>query len=282
MVNFTAGPYGFGQVVDSVDAAVMADFTGDGYADLVTLATSNQMFGGARIAVATAADVRNIGAGLTFGSPTVVTPNPQTFAGGTPMTVGDFNGDGRPEIALILCPQTPCSIQIFAVDPGTLTVSIVSSITLPGLTSGRASLAAGRFGATDHDQLVVVYQPASGNAIVATIDFDASLQPSLKAVAQDITGSAGLVKAGRLDWFSPYDYAVLVGGNKIADTQLLDRWRPPTRNKGAGLDHRRVRHRRRRGQLQQHHDEPEAPSGDHNKPRPPDRDTDQQPMRWRP
>ncbi len=216
--NFTSGPYGGFQVVDSVDAAVMADFTGDGYADLVTLATSNDMFGGALIAVATAADVRNISAGLTFGAATSVTPNPQIFAFGTPITVGDFNGDGRPEIALVTCPQTPCSVQIFAVDPNTLAVSNVSSIALPGLTSGTASLAAGRFGATDHDQLVAAYQPASGNAIVATIDFDASLQPSLKAQSQDISGSAGFffVKAARLDWFSPYDYAVLVGGNNIA------------------------------------------------------------------
>ena len=171
----------------------MADFTGDGYADLVTLATSIDMFGGAAIAVATAADVGNVGAGLTFGAPTVVTPNPQPFAGGTPMTVGDFNGDGRPEIALVTCPQTPCSVQIFAVDPNTLAVSMKSSITLPGLTSGTASLAAGRFGATDHDQLVVAYQPASGNAIVATIDFDASLQPSLKAMSQGITGPARIL-----------------------------------------------------------------------------------------
>ncbi|HSO50212.1 MAG TPA: hypothetical protein VLS86_06660, partial [Acidimicrobiia bacterium] len=146
-----------------------------------------------------------------------MTSNFQSFAGATPVTVGDFNGDGRPEIALVTCPQTPCSVQIFAVDPSTLAVAIVSSITLPGLTSATTSLTAGRFGATDHDQLVVAYQPASGNAIVATIDFDASLQPSLKAVAQGITGSAGFfwVKAGRLDWFAPYDYAVLVGGGNI-------------------------------------------------------------------
>src|SRR5262245_51254333 len=41
-VNFTAGPYAGNGVlaVDSADAAVMADFTGDGYADVVTMATS--------------------------------------------------------------------------------------------------------------------------------------------------------------------------------------------------------------------------------------------------
>ena len=118
-----------------------------------------------------------------------------------------------------------------------------SSITLPGLTSGTASLAAGRFGATDHDQLVVAYQPASGNAIVATIDFDASLQPSLKAVSQDITGSAGFffVKAGRLDWFSPYDYAVLVGGNNIQILGFTTDGNLTPGTKGPGLAHRRVR-----------------------------------------
>jgi hypothetical protein len=125
-------------------------------------------------------------------------------------------------------------VQIFAVDPNTLAVSMKSSITLPGLTSGTASLAAGRFGATDHDQLVVAYEPASGNTIVATIDFDASLQPSLKAVSQNIAWSAGFffVKAGRLD-YSPYDYAVLVG------TTTFRYWLRPmatsTRDKGPGL-----------------------------------------------
>jgi hypothetical protein len=195
----------------------MADFTGNGHADLVTMATSQNLFQGAGIAVATATDVRNIGAGLTFGPPSVVTSNAQLFAGATPMTIGDFNGDGRFEIALVTCPQTPCSVQILAVDPRTLAVSPVSSIGLPGLTSGLTSLAVGRFGATDHDQLVVAYQPASGNAIVATIDFDAALRPSLKATAQGITGSAGFffVKAGRLDWFAPYDYVALVGGGAL-------------------------------------------------------------------
>ena len=216
-VSFYRLPYNSFQAVDSTDGALMADFTGDGYADLVTLATSVGMFGGAAITVVTAADLANVGAGLIFGAPTFVTPNPQPFTGGSPIAVGDFNGDGIPEIALVTCPQTPCSVQIFAVDPNTLAVSMKSSITLPGLTSGTASLAAGRFGATDHDQLVVSYQPASGNAIVATIDFDALLQPSLKATSQGITGSGGFffVKAGRLDWFSPYDYAVLVGNNNI-------------------------------------------------------------------
>ena len=138
-VSFSRLPYNSFQPVDSTDAAVLADFTGDGYADLVTLATSLAMFGGAAITVATAADLANVGAGLIFGAPTVVTPNPQPFAGGSPIAVGDFNGDGIPEIALVTCPQPGCSVQIFAVDRNTLAVSMKSSITLPGLTSGTAS-----------------------------------------------------------------------------------------------------------------------------------------------
>jgi hypothetical protein len=44
-----------------------------------------------------------------------------------------------------------------------------------------------------------------------------SLGLRIRLASQGITGSAGFfsVKAGRLDWFSPYDYAVLVGGNNI-------------------------------------------------------------------
>ena len=208
------------QPFDSLDAAVMADFTGDGYADLVTLATSVQGLGGAVLAVATATNPDSFAAGLTFGPATPVTPNAQVFAGGTPITVGDFNGDGRPDIALVTCPQSPCSVQIFTVDPRTLAVSLASSLPLPGLitgapSNGAASLAAGRFGATDHDQLVVAYQPASGNAIAVTIDFDASLHPSLKGTFPTSFQGFSFVKAARLDWLAPYDYAVLVGGNSI-------------------------------------------------------------------
>ena len=260
----------------------MADFTGDGYADLVTLFTTMNS-GSAAIAVAKATDVGKFGDGLTFGAWTPVTPNPQPFAGGTPMTVGDFNGDGRPEIALVTCPQTPCSVQIFAVDPTTLAVSMKSSITLPGLTSGTASLAAGRFGATDHDQLVVAYQPASGNAIVATIDFDASLQPSLKAVSQDITGSAGFffVKPGRLVWFSPYDYAVLVGGNNIqilgftTDGNLTPELQAPAVAISGCVNDVAV------GNFNNTKTNPKPSSADHHRPQPADRGADRERVRWR-
>jgi hypothetical protein len=68
-VSFSRLSYDSLQPVDSTDAAVMADFNGDGYADLVTLATSVDMFGGAAITVATAANVTNVGAGLIFGPP---------------------------------------------------------------------------------------------------------------------------------------------------------------------------------------------------------------------
>ena len=49
-----------------------------------------------------------------------------------------------------------------------------------GTHVGHGLSGGGRFGATDHDQLVVAFEPASGNAIVATIDFEDSSRKVLE------------------------------------------------------------------------------------------------------
>ena len=85
----------------------MADFNGDSYDDLVL------SFTGGRIQVATASDVNDPEQPphLHFGPP-------NTLDTLVDMTVGDFNGDGRPEIAgLVQSSSGGLALVIYTVDP---------------------------------------------------------------------------------------------------------------------------------------------------------------------
>ena len=78
----------------------------------------------------------------------------------TDVVVGDFNGDGRPEIAgLVTLPSGGLEIVIYTVDPTTLAVSSAAHITLQKTltyeTGPSVSITAGRFASLKHDQIVV-------------------------------------------------------------------------------------------------------------------------------
>jgi hypothetical protein len=98
----------------------MADFNGDGYDDLALY------FADGRVQVATASDVNDPAQSphLNFGPPSAL----DTLAD---LTVGDFNGDGRPEIAgLVQLSSGVITLVIYTVDAKTLTVSKAAQITL--------------------------------------------------------------------------------------------------------------------------------------------------------
>lgn len=70
------------------------------------------------------------------------------------IVAGDFNGDGKDEVALLNGGQT---IDFYSVDPDTLTISQTGSLSLPqSFTNGTATLAAGRFRDTQNVELVAV------------------------------------------------------------------------------------------------------------------------------
>jgi hypothetical protein len=113
-----------------ISDGVMADFNADGYDDLA-LAYKN-----GRMQVLTATDVNNPFPqypenSLTFGP----------VAGFDPLTsvaTGDFNGDGRPEIAgLAILPAGGLKLVIYSVDPQSLNITATSSLilTTPGATA---------------------------------------------------------------------------------------------------------------------------------------------------
>ncbi len=76
------------------------------------------------------------------------------------MVIGDFNGDGRPEIAgLVTLPSGGLQIVIYTVDPTTLAVSSAARLTLQKALAFEfgpyVSITAGRFTSLTHDQIVV-------------------------------------------------------------------------------------------------------------------------------
>ena len=130
-------------------------------------------------------------------------------------TAGDFNGDGRPEVAVLLTgPQNQLILATISVDPtnlNNLTVSTpVPIATLSDAGYHPLQLTAGHFTGVAHDQLVVGYQTQDNtNVIVQFYDFATnSIQPVLKTTwtTPDVAASMTLrLKAGQFDWSNPYE-----------------------------------------------------------------------------
>lgn len=128
----------------------MADFNGEGYDDLVLYYT------GGRIQVATASNVNDPAQSPHFNFGPISTLDTLED-----VTVGDFNGDGRPEIAgLVQSPFLEVDLVIYTLDPKTLLVSKATQIPLRkpiAFTRVGESITSGRFTPEAHDQIVVAY-----------------------------------------------------------------------------------------------------------------------------
>ena len=119
------------------------------------------------------------------------------------------------------------ALNIYNVDATTLTITQISSTTLPipdaSVLFLVPCLAAGRFGTTLHDQLVLLYgsldSSASVNDRLVTIDFDATLKPTVKSTLDlgttlgDALSGARVLRSGRLNWFGQFDQAVVLASS---------------------------------------------------------------------
>jgi FG-GAP-like repeat/PEP-CTERM motif len=159
----------------------VADFNRDGYDDLVLTLMTN--FSQGSIFVATAGDVNNIAAGrvppFNFGP---ISSADALFD----ITVGDFNGDGQPDIAGIFGLNSGgIALAIYTVDPRTLTVSKAAQIplSLAGNSVYTGSITSGRFTPAGHDQIIVASSPGNGvqRTVLELVDFaPSSLTPQEK------------------------------------------------------------------------------------------------------
>jgi hypothetical protein len=153
----------YGQVYSQV---VMGDFNGNGYSDALLFYVSvgsNQIEWG--LSILSATDVNDttqwsIGPQFYNFAPSGV----QVPITGS-IVAGDFNADGRDEIAALYTDNQ--TIQFFTVDPQTLAITPATSLKLPQpLISG--SLASGRFRSRANDELVAAGQ-LNGQANGVTI-----------------------------------------------------------------------------------------------------------------
>lgn len=136
---------------------VMGDFTGDGLADPVAFFSNTNFRGPTEVQwgmiAITAVDPTqpwNFRNGPELGEDATTLTAP---VAGT-IVVGDFNGDGRDEIAALLNDYQ--TIAFYSVDPKTLTISQITTVKLAALiptfpsypvtmTAGQVALAAGKF-----------------------------------------------------------------------------------------------------------------------------------------
>jgi hypothetical protein len=189
--------------------SAVADFNRDGYDDLL-MAWSSNVVGSPRMAIATAVDVTHPELGFRFGP--VFTP--AAPFGIRQVTVGDFTGDGQPDIVqAYIDPSRLLTLATYSVDPATLTIAEGAQLGyLQAADTGYhpVELAAGHFTALDHHQLVVGAQLADGDQVhMGFFDFAPnSIQPqrvSSVFFPDAATGVTLRLKAARFIWSNPYD-----------------------------------------------------------------------------
>ena len=218
--------------------SVVADFTGDGYDDVAFVGLAFN-FGGEQhqvpdAIVVSAVDPNTPGSGLRNGGPTGF-----NFASVIPLaaTAGDFAGNGAQQLAILGIssetggPPGGLGLQFYSVDPSSLKILIGSQVTLTipegsSAIAASASIVAGRFGNTTHDQLALAYVVLGGTVKIITLDFDAEGNPIQTATVDThilLPGATPsvIMKAGHFDWSGAFDQAALlvsdgdIGGSEV-------------------------------------------------------------------
>ncbi len=200
----TLGPKILSTPLDQTPIGALADFSGTGYSDLALSYQGNLLL--------ISAANRDGSPSLHFGN----SGNPQSADTLLAMTTGDFNGDGRPEIAgLAFQSDGHPSIVIYTVDPATLAVTKAAEMTPSYNTDTDRiltySMTAGKFTDANHQQLVLSYAEGGvGSTKLVAFDFvNGSLQPIEQKIYDTKTQQSGAglnqVQAARFDLQGKYD-----------------------------------------------------------------------------
>ena len=212
---------------DELSLAAMAtgDFRGDGFQEIVIASSYG-------IRIISAVDPKDPSKGIISGPFSVIDAEGSYKAA---VAVGDFDGDGQPEIAVAYdaVHGTPQGrLTIYKVDPKSFGLhsehSEFLTPTLRATDTFSASLAAGRFGTTLHDQLVLGYRisafngPDPEDVKLKSFDFDSSLTPILKDTVNTglKNGTELILEQGRFNFNSPYDQAAMKWNQGRDNVQL--------------------------------------------------------------
>ena len=218
----------------------MADFTGDGYDEMV-IGTAN--VGG--LQVASAVDLTDPTKGLKFG---VLLTGVNSFIAGSALTTGDFDGDGLPEVALAYpaggtasSPATAFRVEIYKADPTELSLSFEHAVTVDTTSYGqgsfpirKVSITAGDFdndvsdlGLADEELLVTASgeDETANRFVIQTFKVLSTLQPVAEYGEVHTTADFGdaedpcdqficpfvstVVESARLDWTGALEQAVV-------------------------------------------------------------------------
>jgi hypothetical protein len=156
-----------GNPIAGTTQLAMGNFIGNGFDQAVMIYVDQNAAGQfdllARIAAAN--DPNNSSSGIRFGPAAPLQPPAKLVPLGSQIAVGDFNGDGKKEIAVLL--PDGKTIQYFSVDPTTLALTLLQTKGLQDPVSP-AALAAGRFRTPANADLAVAGQVQSTSAQVGT------------------------------------------------------------------------------------------------------------------
>ena len=225
----------------------MDDFTLDGFDDLLIM-------NGSELFVATAADVNDASAGMTFGPKISVTPTPVTRY--DPST-GDFNGDGLVDVAWIsenlqmhfatVCPSPVVGTVCAGAEPLAVIVDPLNAGTSDivlnkdandcfAILQGEVTITAGQFTSTPVSQLITI-DLVQKNQVgqfpkcaykIHWYEFDKNFKTTEiqsvilldSPVSQDIKPINFYARSARLNWFDDAEQAIIAVGSPTTSSFL--------------------------------------------------------------
>jgi hypothetical protein len=225
--NLTSGTISIAGIAGS-DFQMMsdsADFTGDGYDDVIFVLPGRSIqspLPDTVAVVATARDPADPSKGLAFGSAAILPFGgdhiwPRSITTGTVAGTLRVLALGTHGSVRSSCNRNNLAVESYTVDPQSLAISGSGTFALTlqepaGFCIQSESITAGRFGTTAHDQVVVAYA-ASDEARIIPVAFDDKGTPTQRPTFH--TGvNAGYgklrLRSGRFNWNSAFEQAALL------------------------------------------------------------------------
>jgi hypothetical protein len=218
-----------GALLPALNVYAVADFTGNGYADIVFI--DAEAFPPALVPVA-AADINDETKGLFIsgtGNPTTL---PLGSTGPFALAAGDFYGDGHNEIAVAYTSGNNIVVAVYKPNASTDSNGNVTSLTfeLAGATSGipfsagSLALTAGAYGGLANAQPVLVYTRGSQTEVqpITATPTQVTFNTAQRFTLAQNSSSGIFAQSGYLDFFSNSEQVVLeVEGNGTVILNVL-------------------------------------------------------------